>query len=347
MAEPWSDQHARFHQTLRSRGLLPIGTRVLVAVSGGQDSIGLLRLLVDLRRLWHWELVVGHCNHGWRSDATANGDFVIQLANDWGLPAVLAIWDAPQANEAAARAWRYDALSSLAQQHHCSTIVTGHTASDRAETLLHHLIRGSGGDGLGSLDWQRSLGSLQLVRPLLDWTRAETAEFCQTWQLPRWEDSTNQDQRYFRNRLRSQVLPLLRAAFNPQVERHLAQTAELLADEAQWLEQLTAQWLETHGHDRTGPGRGNGGDRLDRAQLQREPIALQRRVLRRWLTQQTARSPTYAQVAAVLALVNAPQGSQTRSLPQGAVVRVLDRWLIWLPAESSGSQTEQGDRSLD
>jgi tRNA(Ile)-lysidine synthase len=127
----------------------------------------------------------------------------------------------------------------------------------------------------------------------------------------------------------------------------LAQTAELLADEAQWLEQLTAQWLETHGHNLAGPDLGNGGDRLDRTQLQREPIALQRRVLRRWLTQQTARSPTYAQVAAVLALVTAPQGSQTRSLPQGAVVRVLDRWLVWLPAESASGQTEQGDRSRD
>ncbi len=321
MLSPWSDRHARLHQTLRSRQLLPERARLLVATSGGQDSICLLRLLVDLQRLWGWSLVVGHCNHGWRSDAAANATFVADVAKTWNLPCGVAVWDDPRSNEAAARQWRYEALGAIAQEHHCSIVVTGHTASDRAETLLHHLVRGSGSDGLGSLDWQRAAPWGTLVRPLLNWTRAETAAFCRSQKLAIWQDSTNGDDRYTRNRLRSQVLPLLREQFNPQADRHLAQAAELLADETRWLDALTDQWLADHPP---------APDRLDRQSLRREPIALQRRVIRRWLAQCAGRSSTYDQVAAVLHLLDAPHRSQTGSLPGGAIVQVDHHELRWV-----------------
>lgn len=319
---PWSDRHAHLHQTLRSRHLLPAGARLLVAVSGGQDSVCLLRLLLDLQRLWNWSVVVAHCNHGWRSDATANAQFVIELARAWQVPCVVSQWDNPETTEAAARRWRYAALGSLARAENCPIVVTGHTASDRAETLLHHLIRGSGREGLGSLTWQRETEWGQLVRPLLDWTRDWTAEFCHEGNLPLWLDSTNDDCHYTRNRLRAEVIPLLRSRFNPQVERHLAQTADLLQEEAAWLASLSASWLAAHVDQ---------ADRLDRQALRAEHLALQRRAIRQWLGERSGRSPTYSQVMAVMALVDAPNRSQTESFAGGAQVVANDRWLEWLP----------------
>ncbi|HEY9688544.1 MAG TPA: tRNA lysidine(34) synthetase TilS [Coleofasciculaceae cyanobacterium] len=325
MLSPWSDQHAKLHQTLRSGQLLPERARLLVATSGGQDSICLLRLLVDLRRLWGWSLVVGHCNHGWRSDAAANATFVADLAQSWDLPCVVTVWAEPRSGEAAARHWRYEALGAIAADHHCPIVVTGHTASDRAETLLHHLVRGSGSDGLSSLDWQRAAPWGTLVRPLLNWTRDETATFCHDRNLAIWHDSTNADNAYTRNRIRSQVLPLLREQLNPQADRHLAQAAELLADETRWLDTLTDQWLAAHPI---------ANQRLDRQPLSQEPIALQRRVIRRWLAQCAGRSFTYDQVATVLDLLNAPHRSQTGSLPGGAIVQVDHHELRWIDRPS-------------
>jgi len=102
---------------------------------------------------------------------------------------------------------QYKALQAIAEENGYNCIVTGHTASDRAETSLH-LIRGSGADGLQALTWRRRLSSgLALVRPLLEITRAETAQFCQDMQLTVWEDSTNQDLKYARNRIRQKLLP--------------------------------------------------------------------------------------------------------------------------------------------
>lgn len=251
---PWTAFHARLHQTLRSRQLLPQGTRVLVAVSGGQDSLALLLLLHDLQPKWEWQLGVAHCDHGWRTDAAANAAWVMDLAQALGWPGwVRSRRDDPQAaddppTEAAARAWRYRALAEMAIAENYATLVTAHTASDRAETLLHHLARGSGSDGLAALTWHRPLamdGTLQpptipnptlhLVRPFLEFGRDETAAICAQAGRSPWEDSTNADLRYTRNRLRQTVIPALQAAVNPQVERALARTAEILGDEADCL----------------------------------------------------------------------------------------------------------------
>ena len=114
-------------------------------------------------------------------------------------------------------------FEQLAVEQECLRIATGHTATDRAETLLYNLMRGSGADGLQALGWQRPISDtspgVQVVRPLLNWTRQETATFCYQFNLPIWEDSTNQDRTYARNRLRLDVMPLLRKSFNAQPKR--------------------------------------------------------------------------------------------------------------------------------
>jgi tRNA(Ile)-lysidine synthase len=317
---PWGEPQAKLHSTLRSRQLLPQQARILIAVSGGQDSLALAQLMLDLRSRWGWDLGIAHCNHRWRTDADANALHVKNLAHQWGLDHWESIAPIPPKGEAAARQWRYAALTELAQTNQYSHLLTGHTASDRAETLLYNLIRGSGTDGLAALTWQRSLGlNLQLIRPLLNWDRQETGQFCQERALPIWLDSTNADPIYARNRLRLEVLPYLRQHLNPQTDHHLAQTAELLSADVDCLETLA----------KTAYNNAFLGDRcLDRSILQTLPLALQRRVLRRFLQHHLPHAPNFQQIEKLLPLITAPNRTKSDPFPGGAIAQVQDHGIV-------------------
>ena len=321
---PWTPLHATLHRTLRVRHLLPKDRLLLVAVSGGQDSLCLIKLLLDLQPKWGWTLGIAHCNHRWRTDSEANALHVENLANAWSIPYYGATNDGSLPSEAAARKWRYEALSEIALAHNYQYIVTGHTSSDRAETLLYNLIRGSGTDGLQALSWQKPLDSgLQLIRPLLQINRAASAQFCQATKLPVWQDSTNLDLKYARNRIRHELLPYLQS-FNPQVETSLAQTAELLHCEVEYLE-LTAQQLHAqarHPHEPL---------KLNCQVLQASPLALQRRVLRQFLFQALNRSPNFEQIEKLIALIFAPNKAQTDPFPGGGVAKVENGWISLIP----------------
>jgi len=310
------------------------GQHLLVAVSGGQDSLCLVQLLLDLQPKWNWTLAIAHCNHRWRSDALANADYVEQLAQRWQVPFFGAVAIAPPSSEAAAREWRYEKLAEIARNHGYSAIATGHTASDRAETLLYNLMRGSGADGLQSLTWQRELSSgLRLVRPLLKITRAETAQFCQTAQLQVWQDSTNQDLHYARNRIRQELLPYLKTHFNPQVEQALSQTAELLRSDTDYLETAAttlrqqATPPDLAALEQTSPQPGCSECRLNRLVLRSAHLALQRRVMRQWLQQVLPEAPNFDQVEKLIALIGAPNRTQTDPFPGGAIATVQGDWI--------------------
>ncbi len=351
---PWGVLQARLHHTLRQRHLVEPGQRLLVAVSGGQDSLCLMQLLLDLQSRWDWQLAIGHCDHGWRPDSTANADYVESLAQGWRVPYFRQTFcrqtDPDIHSEAAARQWRYHSLAAIAEQQHYAVVLTAHTASDRAETLLYNLLRGSGADGLQALTWQRRLtDTVSLVRPLLNFSRSETGQFCQDRSLPIWPDATNQDLRHPRNRLRQEVIPYLKEHFNPRVEHHLAQTAELLQAEVAYLESLASDLLThaivTH-PDPAGnqagatlPGNGSANQRvgLRRPILRQAPLALQRRVIRQFLQQQLPSMPGFEDVEKLVALIAAPNRSQTDPLPGGAIAWVQDDQ-IWLSARPTNRQ---------
>ncbi|MEH2043310.1 tRNA lysidine(34) synthetase TilS [Nostoc sp.] len=335
----WTPLHAKIHRTIRSRHLFERNQRLLVAVSGGQDSLCLIKLLLDLQSKWGWYLGIAHCDHRWRSDSEANANHVENLAKTWGISFYLETTNKAINSEAAARDWRYQALSAIAQANNYQYIVTGHTASDRAETLLYNLIRGTGADGLQALTWQRSLiTGIILVRPLLEITRIQTEQFCQEFKLPIWEDSTNQDLQYARNRIRQELIPYLRDNFNPQVESALAQTAELLQAEVEYLEkaaqQLREKAMETGiGHGELGIGHEEDSLtsflplRLNRRVLQKAPLALQRRVMRQVLQQILTDAPSFEHIEKLTALIIAPNRSQTDPFPGGAIAQVEGDWI--------------------
>lgn len=327
MGDPsfWTPLHAHVHQTLRQRQLLERGAHLLLAVSGGQDSLCVARVLLDLQPKWRWTLTIAHCDHRWPGDA-GNPEFVRSIAAVWGLSYVERIAVVPDEREAAARAWRYQMLTEMAQDQGCVCVITGHTASDRAETLLFNLVRGSGMDGLQALVWQRSLApTIRLVRPLLAVTRAETGQFCQELGLHPWMDGANQSRRYARSRLRQDVLPYFQTHFNPQVERTLGQTAELLQADVEYLENQASQLLS----QAVAPEE----NCMHRGLLRAAHLALQRRALRQFLVDRLPSAMGFEHVEKLVALVNAPNGSQTDPFPGGAIARVEGDWIRLVPLE--------------
>lgn len=328
----WTILHTIVHQTLRQRQLVSKNDRILVAVSGGQDSLCLAKLLLDLRRKWHWQLAIAHCDHGWRPDSTANAEYVGQLADDWDLPFYLATAGAHSGinSEAKARQWRYQVLTEIAREHDYAIIALGHTQSDRAETLLFNLMRGTGADGLQSLTWQRPLTEkIQLVRPLLEVSRNQTGDFCREADISIWEDCTNQDLKYARNRIRQELLPYLDATFNPQVEQHLAQTAELLRAEVEYLEAIAHDFLpELLPQKIENVNSHVEKNRVNRRILRKAPLAIQRRAIRQWLQTVLPANPNFQQIEKLIQLIDAPNRSQTDPFPGGAIARVEGDWII-------------------
>ncbi len=295
----WSRWHHRLHRSLlASPHLLPSGAALLVAVSGGQDSLCLLRLLKDLQRLHHWSLQVFHGDHRWRPDSALNAEHVQSLCATWGLTCHLKV-ATHLPSEAAARQWRYASASALCRHLGCHHLVTGHTATDRAETLLFHLCRGSGSRGLSSLRPQRQLApGLRLIRPLLHFSRQDTLQCCQALQLPIWPDASNEDLRLTRNRIRNRVLPELEQV-NGAAVAHMAACAQHLAEESDLLDRLAQEALAAMG--------GHQSTSLSPQALAALPQTLASRCLAHWIRNHTGRYPDRQQRHQILHSLSHPR----------------------------------------
>ena len=322
MQHAWSVLHAQFHALLKQQSLFPKESRILVAFSGGQDSLCLLKLLLDIQPKWGWTIATVYCDHRWPKDSGQNAAHVARVAKQWNVQHFEFIAPKVLKGEAEGRNWRYDIMATCAQSQDFPYLVTAHTASDRAETLLYHLIRGSGADGLQALSRQRSLNeSVTLLRPILHLTRLQTGQFCQEQSLPVWEDGMNQDLHYRRNRIRLEVLPYVREHFNPQVDRAMAQTAELLQADVAYLEaQSRDAWEQvTESPDHS---------RLDRAKLAKFPLAIQRRVIRIFLLRHLPKAPTFAVIEKLVTLLNGNHRDRTDSLFRDVVAEVRHQWIV-------------------
>jgi tRNA(Ile)-lysidine synthase len=202
------------------------GAPLIVAVSGGPDSLALLHMLARQSLLPAEALLVAHLDHALRPSSAAEAHFVAATAAEWGVAGRVERVDVRTLAEtgrltleAAARQARYDFLARVVTEAGGRAIATGHTADDQAETVLMHILRGSGTAGLrGMLPASPVPGHphLTLLRPWLRASRAEIVAYCQEHRLRPITDESNTDPAYFRNRLRHELLPLL-AAYNPHV----------------------------------------------------------------------------------------------------------------------------------
>jgi tRNA(Ile)-lysidine synthase len=221
----------------------------VVAVSGGADSVALLRTLANSPQ--SAGLTIAHLNHRLRgADSDADAAFVAALCP--GLPHFLDAIDVSAAAdkagdnlEAIARQIRYDFLVRVARQTGASWVATAHTRDDQAETVLHRLIRGSGLRGLRGIAERRELApGVRLVRPLLTLSREDVIAYLRAIGQPWREDATNRDTRFTRNRIRHELLPLLRT-FNPAIEEVLSRTAAQAKEVFERIEEDVALLLDT------------------------------------------------------------------------------------------------------
>lgn len=205
------------------------GDRVVVAVSGGADSVALLRLLLELREKRGLVLSVAHFNHRLRGRASdADETFVSKLASSYDLPfhtaradvAAKALREKSNLEDAARRA-RYHFFSSLLASHNLTYVATAHTADDQAETVLAHLLRGTGIAGLSGIHPI----SGHVIRPLLGFRRAELRAYLRKLRQPWREDTSNRDTQRTRARIRRLLLPFLEKRFQPLAVEHLAALA--------------------------------------------------------------------------------------------------------------------------
>ncbi len=200
----------------------------MVAVSGGGDSVGLLRTLCGLSESAGLRLSVAHLDHGARGEAgRADADFVAELATSLGLPFDLGQWRPKRAGhfESDARCARYAWLTEVARARGASAVAVGHTCDDQAETILHRIVRGTGLRGLAGMPSRRQLTTdppIALVRPLLRVSHAAIREHLAALAQPFREDETNADRTRTRTRIRHDLLPKLVLDYNPRAREALA-----------------------------------------------------------------------------------------------------------------------------
>ncbi len=281
---------------------------VLAGVSGGADSVALLRMLLDSGV----RVTAVYVNHGLRGEAS-DGDerFVRELCQSWQVPLLTYRADPPEhPGEDWARRIRYGFFREAAAQTGVHAIALAHHRDDQAETLLLHLLRGAGLNGLCGMAADTEADGLRILRPLLGFSRQELRERLKAIGQPWREDDSNTDMRYLRNALRGDILPRLERLI-PGASARLANTAELLREDALVLDGMAEAFLAQHG----------GGRELPMAALLAQPAAMRSRIVRSWW-QQTAgssrseRSLSAAQTEALTALIGAPASARC-NLPGG------------------------------
>jgi tRNA(Ile)-lysidine synthase len=274
----------KLRQTIDAHGLIRLGDHLVLAVSGGADSIGLLHGLWRLRAHYRMSLTVVHVDHRLRGGlSAADAAFVSAQAALLGLRCISERCDAAGmaerghlSLEEAARAERYAILSRTCAALSADAIATGHTRNDQAETVLLKLLRGAGPRGLRGIHRCSERWGHRVIRPLLDCGRRDVVLFLRAEGLSWREDASNADDRFLRNRVRRELVPLLVRRFNPNIVEVLARTADVLGEEDQWLQRLAGEGLARC----VDP---NGDGRLRCPALKGEPVAMRRRIVRQWL----------------------------------------------------------------
>jgi tRNA(Ile)-lysidine synthase len=241
---------------IREKKLVTGRERLVVAVSGGPDSVCLLHILSGLRQELGIELHVAHLNHQLRgAESEADADYVAKLARRLGIPYTVESRDVRSYQtqhhislEEAAREVRYNFLALVATEVGAERVAVGHTADDHVETILMHLIRGSGTRGMRGLlpinHWTSSAGSLTIIRPLLELSREDTTSYCRRHHLQPRTDASNLSPEPLRNRIRHYLLPEL-CKYNPQISETLLRLARSAADDLDFIDTESRRLLGT------------------------------------------------------------------------------------------------------
>jgi tRNA(Ile)-lysidine synthase len=304
------------------------GDCVILAVSGGPDSICLLHILNELKNDLHIRLVVAHFDHGLRpSEDDSETVFVRGLADSLKLPfetakGHLLVKKARGSREETARNARYAFLERIRKKHKAQKIALGHNLNDQAETVLMRLLRGSGPSGLAGIPPCRD-GSI--IRPLIEIERSQIENYLKAKRLLSVTDSSNLKTDHLRNKIRLELMPLLEE-HQPQLAHLLGQTAEILHDEDEYLEQIATAWLarnmELSPHHTF---------KIPIASFLALPVALRRRVIRKVVgkVKKDLRRISWDHIEAIQRLVQAEKPQAALNLPGRVTVKRIYNHLLF------------------
>ncbi len=347
------DLESRFAQDAERSGLVPRGAAVVAGVSGGADSVAMLHLLCGLnRRGWGLRIHVAHLNHQLRgAEADKDARFVRELAEGLLLDCTVGTADvrarASQDGvsiEQAARRCRFEFFERVCLKSGAGTVVLAHHADDNAETILHRIVRGTGLRGLAGIRGSRPIrpgSGIQVVRPMLSFRRSEIEEYVRDRALPFRHDATNDADSYTRNRIRNDILPLLRDSINPQVAEALVRLGEQARDVDEYLTETAGRMLESMIVERD--------DRqivLLSTSLARKPRLIKTQLIREAMLRLGVSEAEigYSHLTAVAAMAEETEGSKAMDLPGGLrVFRRYDRLVLQLEAEPAGVAPVPGE----
>lgn len=223
--------------TIRQYDMISRGDKVLVATSGGADSVSLLKTLLNLKKKLGIEVVAANIDHSLRGEeSAADSKFVKSLAKEMGIDIAYKKIDVKKSGtkkssiEEKARKKRYEFLSKAAKSRKCNVIATGHTMDDQAETVLMRVIHGSSTEGISGIPPVRKQGKIRIVRPLIRTERKDIIAFLQQNNIKYVEDSSNENMRMRRNKIRKLLLPHLEE-YNPRVKRALVNLADNIRED--------------------------------------------------------------------------------------------------------------------
>lgn len=271
------------NHTLKSHNLFPENSRILVACSGGPDSMALLYLLQDIATHRHttYKIGVAIVDHCIRPESKDEVLWLQHQVEELGLPFYSATFDVPRlskedkkSEETIGRQVRYQWLNEIAQSEGYDYISVAHHKDDQAESILAHIIRGSGLNGLTGMSVVQSEYAIPVVRPLLDVTKEDLLAYIGTKHISYCVDSTNEDVRYQRNRIRHRIIPELEAV-NPAVVDAIVRLGSSVNEDVMVISDLTSRTFDklvSIGDDEV---------RISRRALRQEPLAIQRRLWQR------------------------------------------------------------------
>ncbi len=337
----------KVYQTIKRYSLIEKGDRVLIGISGGPDSITLLDLLYRLRQKLRFSLFLCHLDHGIRKESGKDALFVQETAHQYKTPLFLKRVKLVKRGslEDLARGVRYRFYESAAKEAKANKVALGHNLDDQAETVLLHLIRGTGIQGLGGMRFIRKIrekSQLLVIRPLLEISRKEILSYLKKREISYLTDRTNLDKRFLRNRVRLELIPLL-TKYNPAVKRKLSEMGKIFQEDYDYIQRNAFLLFSKIGKEE------KGKVCFDLKKFSKEPISLQREVLRQIISflfssrkaclamrrpqgSQLLKGgyrPPFSKIESLLSFISSPRGNTSFLLGKGLIVKKERHFLIF------------------
>jgi len=331
-------------QTIATHRMLAAGDSVLIAVSGGADSVTLAHVLHSLAIDYRLRMAIAHLNHGLRrKDSDRDAEFAADIARRLDLPFYVGQKDVRQFQqsahlslEEAARKVRYRFLDEICARYGFNKIAVGHNSNDNAELVLMNLLRGSGPLGLSGIAPVRDG---KVIRPLIHLKRSEIDDYIAERKLAFVIDTSNADPAFRRNRIRHHLIPELEKAYNPAIIETLNRLAIIMRDENLWFENILSKDF-----DNCSAVEGPGIVSIDLVRFAGLAAAVRRRILRRaiWAIKKDLRRITQAHIDAVLNLADKSPGRGRLSLPDGIRVVLKAARLTIDNRQNEGTPSAEG-----